>query len=444
MSENEQKVAVGDRQGLALPIALEEGAPPVYFKSALAILSGLVVSLLIWANIAQVRETSLAPGEITPSEAIRKIAHLEGGIVDTVAVKQGDIVDAGQELFHLRPESGDGGFARFAARRAGLRITVERLSAQASGRTPDFSEFADKWPSLVMEHQSTFDTARAEHHSAMLALSEREASTKAERDGAAAAVKDKASLLNLAKEQLKIQEKLIEGGFTSRQALLEAKSAVLSASGALTTAETESIQAQKMFNTAVAERERAQAEYRANASEQRAQRVAELLELEETIVISEDRDNRLTVRAPIAGIINNINVTGNGDVVRPGETIAEIVPTSAEMIADVRVDPKDIGHIELGQRAEVTVTTFDPKKHGVLEGRISHISADSFIDEKTGRSFYRVHVEFDAKDERGHALRNKLAPGMETTVKIITNSRSMMIYILKPIARSLENAFSER
>lgn len=444
MPSSQNPIPLGDHQGLALPIELEEGGPPVYAESALAIISGLIVFLLIWANIAHVRETSLAPGEIAPSEAVRRIAHLEGGIVERVNAEEGDIVKEGEELVRLRAESSDGSFARYGARRAALELRIEQLTAQAEGRSPDFSAFEEEWPALALEHQANFDAAAAEHLLAMRGLEEREAVTKAELDGASATAKEKAQQKKLADEQLDIQEKLIEGGFTSKQALLEAKSGALAAAEALSLARTRLVQARKNHNAAIAEKDRTQAEFRAAASKERAQAADELAEVQETLIISEDRDARLAVRAPTAGIINHIAVTGGGDVVRPGEIVAEIVPIGAKMIADVRVSPKDIGHIDIGQDAEVTVTTFDPKKHGVLNGKISHISADSFIDETTGDPYYKVHIDFSGAEGRERKLVEKLSPGMETSVKIITNKRSMMVYLLKPIVRSVDNAFSER
>ncbi|MEM6650492.1 MAG: HlyD family type I secretion periplasmic adaptor subunit [Pseudomonadota bacterium] len=436
--------AVGGRQGLALPIELEEGAPPAIFKNALYVISILLIGLVLWSSIAQVREISSAPGEISPSSAIRKVAHLEGGIVDNINVKLGTQIRKGDTLMSLRPESADGGFSQIAARQADLRIRTERLSAQANGRAPNFDAFSAQWPSLVSEQRTLFEAAEEQHFLDMQSYMEREASAKAELQGAIAALKESKELVGLAQEQLSIQNDLIEGGFTSRQAFLEAKSALATARSNLASSETRVQQARTAYNGTVAEKERAQATYRTTASEQRAQAVAELLELEQRYVISEDRDDRLTIRAPVGGIVNNIVVEGQGDVVRPGEVILQIVPTGTEMVADVRVSPKDIGHIKLGQDAEITVTTFDPKRYGTLIGTISRISPDTFVDERTGEPYYKVNISVDQTDEDQLNLVSKLSPGMEVSVRITTHTRSLMAYMLKPVVRSLDQAFSER
>ncbi len=129
---------VGERHGLALPIELEEGAPPVLSRATMAVISGLIIILLVWANIANVRELSVAMGEIAPFGSTREAAHLEGGIIDEVLVRPGEIVAEGQPLVRLRTENAGGEFDRFEARRADLELRLERLAAQAAAREPDF------------------------------------------------------------------------------------------------------------------------------------------------------------------------------------------------------------------------------------------------------------------------------------------------------------------
>ena len=150
------------------------------------------------------------------------------------------------------------------------------------------------------------------------------------------------------------------------------------------------------------------------------------------------------MRAPIAGVVNNVLVNGRGDVVRPGGVVAEITPTGAELMAEVRVDPKDIGHISVGLETDVSVTTFDPNRYGKIEGRVAHVSADTFTDERTGDAYYVAYIAL-AQQEIGTGVRaRELTPGMQVRAEIVTQSRTLMQYILKPVSRSLDQAFTER
>lgn len=440
----EQPVAVGERDSLAMPIELEEGAPPALTRAALAIISGVMILLLVWSNIAQVRERSTAFGEISPYGSTREVAHLEGGIVEDVYVEPGEEVAEGAPLARLRVENAGGEFSRFAARRGNLLLVAERLSAQAEDRIPDFGVGAEEWPAIAVEQRAIYTAAVSQHKGAMETLTAKEASAKFEVAGVEAEAATNTELRSLARQQLAIQEELIEEGFTSRQAYIDAQAAYASASAAARAAQTRLEQARGALASATAERESADAAYRNRAAEERARALAELAEIKQPLLSLEDQAERLTLRAPIGGLVKSIAVKGKGDVVRPGGVVAEITPTDDRLVAEVRIEPKDIGHVNIGQETEITVTTFDPNRYGKLAGSISHISADTFVDERTGAPYYIAYVALESEDLEQISLLERLSPGMEVRADIITRSRSLMQYLLKPVERSLDRAFSER
>ncbi len=443
-NENKATTATGERQSLSMPIELEEGAPPHLVNAALTVISSLMIGLLVLSNLAQVREFSIAMGNIAPLEETREIAHLEGGIVKQILVQPGESVSTGAALVELRPESADDSHARFVTRQAGLKIRIERLGAMAENRVPDFTSYKNNWPSLVLENEKLYDVATEEKTQSLKGLDARIASAEAEFKAAKTSHKEAKEQLTLSREQFKIQDELIKDGFTSKQALLEAKSSLSSSRASLADAASRFEKAERDLQAAQAEHDRVAAQYQNAAAEERTSALAELLELEQSIVSSKDRDARLVIRAPVDGVVNDIAVGGAGAVVRPGTVIAQIVPSNTTLIGEVRLNPKDIGHIDLGQQAEITVTTFDPKRHGVLKGVVSHISADTFLDERTGEYYYKAKIAVENQTRKERALTEKLSAGMEIQVKVITRSRSLMTYLLKPVANSLDGAFSER
>ncbi len=441
----EQKYdSVGERHGLAMPIELEEGAPPFLARASMAILSGLVILLLIWANIANVRELSVATGEIAPSGSTREAAHLEGGIVDAVLVAPGDEVSEGDPLIRMRSENAGGEFNRFEARRANLELRSERLAAQAAGRTPEFSKFEADWPNMVAEERTVFSSGVEQHRANMATFVEREASAGSEVTKAQAEQAAETDLLELARQQLAIQEELIGDGFTSKQSYLQAKAAVASAQAKAAGARSRLDQARRARKAARADREGAEAEYKTRIAEERSAVVAELAELVKPIASLKDRSDRLTVRAPIAGVVNDVLVNGRGDVVRPGGVVAEITPLGVKLMAEVRVDPKDIGHIRVGLQTDVSVTTFDPNRYGKINGQIAFVSADAFTDERTGEAYYKAYVALSEQTIGAGARERALTPGMQVRAEIVTDSRTLMQYALKPVSRSLDRAFTER
>lgn len=435
---------VGERHGLALPIELEEGAPPQLARTAMAVISGLVILLLVWANIAHIRELSVATGEIAPYGSTRAAAHLEGGIIDEVLVEPGDAVAAGQPLARLRAEGAGGEVERLAARRASLAIRAERMDAQAAGRTPDFAAWRENWPSLVAEQQSVYNAAVAQQQAEMATVISRETSAKAEVAKAEAQLRSETKLLSFAREQLAIQDQLIGEGFTSKQTHLQAKSAVATAESNAAVAKSRLDQARDALEAASADRAGAEAQYRAKLAEERAGALGELAELEQPFNALQDRSDRLTVRSPVSGVVNAVLVNGHGDVVRPGGVVAEITPTGATLFAEVRVAPKDIGHIAPGQETDVTVTTFDPNRYGKIAGTVSHISADSFTDERTGEAYYIAYIALSEQTIGKGKFARPLTAGMQVRAEIVTQTRTLMQYALKPVSRSLDRAFTER
>lgn len=440
----QQPVSVGERDSLAMPIELEEGAPPALTRAALAVISGVMILLLIWSNIAHVRERSVAMGEISPYGSTREVAHLEGGIVEQIYVDVGEEVGEGAPLVRLRVENAGGEASRFAARRGNLLLVAERLEAQAENRTPEFGSLSEEWPDIAEEQLSIYNAAVSQHKAAMETLNAKEASARSEVAGAEAEAATNNELRTLAKQQLSIQEELIEEGFTSKQAFIDAKAAYASASAAARASQTRLEQANGALASATAERESAEAAYRNRAAEERARALAELAEIKQPLLSLEDQTERLTVRAPIGGLVKSISVKGQGDVIRPGGLVAEITPINDVLLAEMRIEPKDIGHVAIGQETEITVTTFDPNRYGKLSGSISHISADTFVDERTGAPYYIAYVSLENGDAEQDYLIERLSPGMEVRADIITRSRSLMQYLLKPVERSLDRAFSER
>ena len=433
----------GERQQLALPLHLEEGAPSVYIRSALSIISALIITLLVWANIAHIREASVAPGEIIPLGSTRPVAHLEGGIVAEIFVSPGQTVNAGDPILRMRPESGNGEFERYEARRANLLIRAERLSAQAEGKTPDFDQFKDRWASLVVEQRAIYASTISEHEANARSLSEQIEFGRAEVTNARAEFTAKTEQLNIAEEQYAIQEKLIEGGYTSKQSFLDAKTALSAAKAALAAATARREQADRNFSKYEADYQRLEAKFKNDSAEERAIAVAELAELAQPIISLEDRADRLTVRAPVGGVIQEIVPSGNGAVIPSGSIVAEIVPADADLVAEIRIDPKDIGHISAGQLAEVTVTAFDANRYGKVNGTIGFITPDTFIDERTGLTYYKATVSLESDTIGAGKFQRALTAGMVVQVQIVTQTRSVMEYILKPVVRSLDNSFTE-
>ena len=184
-------------------------------------------------------------------------------------------------------------------------------------------------------------------------------------------------------------------------------------------------------------------EFDRQLSDSRGKLSAEHEELREVIRKHNDRVKRLVVRAPVRGVVQSLTVKSIGQVIRAGEAVATVVPVGQELVAEVQIRPDDIGHLAVGYEARVKVTTFDPVRYGPIEGRVRHISPTTFLTDK-GEPYYKGIVALDQNHVGSGANLHQLLPGMLVQAEIVTGTKSLVRYLLRPIYRSFSTSFSER
>ena len=169
---------------------------------------------------------------------------------------------------------------------------------------------------------------------------------------------------------------------------------------------------------------------------------AKLDELEQGLAKHSNRVERLDIRAPVAGIVQEMVSGALDEVIRPGTQIATVVPVDRTMVAEVKITPADIGHVKIGHKANVKVTAFDSEVYGTVEGELVNISPSTFETEKD-EFFYKGTIELASPNLMRGSTAHPLMPGMMVNGEIITGSKTMIRYLLKPIYRSLNKAFTE-
>ena len=127
-----------------------------------------------------------------------------------------------------------------------------------------------------------------------------------------------------------------------------------------------------------------------------------------------------------------------------GESVMQVVPVGDKLLVEARVSPKDIAFLKIGDRANVKVTAYDFSIYGGLPGRVRNISADSIYDEAEKQAYYTVVVETDRSFLIKNGRKLPIMPGMVCDVEIITGSKSVLAYLLKPVLRAFDEALTER
>jgi len=164
----------------------------------------------------------------------------------------------------------------------------------------------------------------------------------------------------------------------------------------------------------------------------------DLRQVKEDINFLSQKITETIIKSPNDGVVNKINIKTKGEAVSPGTVIAEIIPESKYALAEVKVDPGEIGFLYVGQHARIKLRPYDFSLYGAADGEISYISADTLIDEKDEKKeVYIVHIKANTKYLNNNK-KLEIKPGMSVDVDIITGKKSILDYIFKPIVRSLE------
>jgi adhesin transport system membrane fusion protein len=183
------------------------------------------------------------------------------------------------------------------------------------------------------------------------------------------------------------------------------------------------------------------ARFRAEASAALTQVREELENISLGIASSVDRLDRDVVRSPVSGLINKLNITTIGAVVRPSEILLEITPSDQRIVIETRSNPNDRAHLHRGLPARVRVGAYDYATYGTFEGRVTEVSSDTLTDER-GIRYYRVNVEVDVSSlstrVRQHGV---LMPGMGASADIAVGKRTILSYLLSPLLKFRDGAF---
>ncbi|MFN3304285.1 MAG: HlyD family type I secretion periplasmic adaptor subunit [Roseateles sp.] len=373
---------------------------------ALYLLAAVMVSAIVWASIAEVDQISRVQGRVVPEAREQVIASLDSGLLAELKVREGEEVQAGQELARLDPTRVEAQENEGALRRTAMRVAVARLRAEAYGARFELpADVPPKAEAVALERQA--------YEARQRLLDE--------------AVSSLDRSIGLLAKELRVAQDLSAKGLMS---------------------EVEVMRVNRQINDLRQQRQERVSRFRQEASQELARLENELAALDEQQVVRQDAMKRTVLRSPVHGIVKNIRITTLGGVVTSGSPIMEIVPLGPTVLIEARVPPSEVGFVQVGQRAIMKIAGYDYNVNGGLEGKIEMISADTLGDNDkltaTGDArYYRalVRAEQNTLQRNGEPL--PVIPGMSATVEIKTGERTVLSYLLRPLLKSQE-ALRER
>ncbi len=422
-----------------LPVELQDSGRPDSMARMIYIISALILVAIVWGSIAEIRELATAHGKVIPTGMVRPVQHLEGGEVEAVLVREGQLVEKGAPLVRLRSASVKADFGELSVRSAVLDLQREILSALIERRKPDFGELENRFPVLAAGQRQVYRSKMQYRKQERRAFAARAAQREAELDGLMKEVASLERQVGFQTEQIAIKKRLFRLGHSSRRSLLDAESQLEQAKSRASAAEGRRRSTLEKLAEARNQLEAADTDALRLLNEERAELTRKLVELQQQIAKQRDRLDRLVVLAPVRGIVQELPTRTKGEVIKPGDLVASLVPIGRKAVAEVRLEPIDVGHVKIGNQVEIEISTFDRERFGVVRGAVSHLSATTYQTEK-GEAYYKVIIAFSRDSVGKPSSPNRIVPGMVVKADIITGSKSLMRYLLKPVFRSLNAA----
>lgn len=366
-------------------------------------LVGIIV-LIIWASFAKIDQVTRAKATVIASARTQEIQASEGGVLTKLAVVEGQEVKAGQLLVVLEEERAKAAVDNSASKTAALRAKLSRLNAEIFDKPLVFTQDVKNYPEYVQNQTALYNRRRQ-------AINEEVSSLQA--------------MLVLAKKELSMNEPLLEYGDVSQADVIKLRRQVADIDAQINN------KRNKYFEEAQAEMTKAQEELD-----------TELEQLRDRMQVLEEK----RLMAPTDGKIKNINVTTIGGVVKPGEVILQILPTSSDLVIDAKVSPADIAYVKEGQDATVKLDAYDYSIFGAMEGTVSYISPDTLIEKtpKGEEPYYRVLIVITGAEYKEREDEIVIKPGMTVSVDIKAMRRTVLSYLTKPLTKTLSEGLGER
>lgn len=402
------------------------------------------VVFIVWAAFASVDEVTRGQGKIITSSHMQTISNLEGGIVEQILTREGQIVEKDQVLLVITNTLAESDYNAARIKYLNILASVQRLDAEFRGTNPVFpDEIMKETPDAVRNEMAQFQSRQSQLRSSIDILMSQVSQKQQELSEYATSADSTKRSLDVAQQQRDIAQRGVQQGVTSRMELLSIEREISELQSRLNQAVAAQPRARAAINEAQQRIADKRASFRSEVSNELTQKKAELATLTQTITASRDRVARTDVRSPVKGTVKQLKVNTVGGVVKPGEDLVEIVPFDDVLLVEARIRPSDIAFIRPDQEAMVKITAYDFAVYGGLKAKVEDISADTIVDER-GESYYRVRLRAYDNTFKGNRETLPIIPGMTTQVDVLTGDKTVLEYLLKPFIKARENALSER
>lgn len=419
-------------------------------RTGLVVTIVFIVGFMGWAAIAPLDSALMAPGVIVVESHRKDIQHLEGGIVETIFVKEGQTVHPGELLVQLNDTEARASLDMLSGEADALNAQEARLEAERDGSdTVNFppelmARSSDpKVAEAIRGEQSTFDT----RHQTLIKQSAIYQQRSDENGRIIAGLEKEQQAvdtqINLIDQETASVQQLYTKGLSTLPRLLALQRQAADLAGQ---------RGQMVEKIAQVQLDSGENQLQIlNLKNQMLSDVVKDLrdvqtkrfDLLDRLHAANDIVARLHITAPVEGRVVSLTVHAKGQVVKPGETIMEIVPSDDNLDVEAHMRPEDADEVHPGMTARVNFSAYKQRRLPIISGVVTNVSADRITDERTGQAYFTVDVSVDRKKTEGYADLH-LMPGVPVEVAVDTGSRTALEYFLEPITSVFRNGMREK
>jgi len=401
--------------------------------------------VIFWASQAELDELARGEGKIIPLHQLQIVQNLEGGIVSDILVDEGDIVKKGQVLLKINNTNFTSSFEESKLRQNELKAKFLRLDAEANGGKPfkyDYEKMLDLSKQIEYE-KSLYQSNKEQLNSSLDVVKEQITQKKQELTELYAKIKQEKRTLKLMQDEVDITKPLVKRGLVSEVEFLQLRRQLNGLKGELESSRLAIPRLKSQIKESGNKIKEIKLEYKNRAKKELNEVVAEISRIGQTNTALSDRVKRTLVRSPVNGTVQQLLINTIGGVVQPGMDLVEIVPAQDNLLVEAKIKPSDIAYLRPQLDAMVKFSAYDFAIHGGLNGKLTHISADTITDDKE-ESYYLVRIKTDKSYLGSEERPLPIMVGMTVSVDIITGKKTVLDYLLKPILKAKQSALRER
>jgi hemolysin D len=462
-----------DLEFMSDPDAIEQRPLGGVTRGVLSLMSAMILTAILWASFSQIDEIVVAPGRIVSSTPNLVVQPLDTSVVDSIDVRAGQIVKAGQQLAALDPTftGADqaylkGGVNKLEAKERRLMYELHGRSVEKTLNAKDSSAISVPSPRLSdlspasVSSKSKDDRLQADLRAA------RESNFRArikamqetiERQLAALETNraDQRMLLERLKSLTEIeqmQDRLVAQNFGAKRQLLEARERRQEVDRELTQARNKEVEISKEIESAKAEQTAFQSEWRQRMIEELAETQRERDGINEQLQKAEKRQSLIVLRAPVDAVVLEIPKRSIGSVVREAEPMFTLVPLNVPLEVELQIASPDVGFVKVGDKVRIKLDSFPFQKFGTLQGVITVVSEDAFARDpaaiqstrQLSGNYYLARVKLESTRLERQSEDVALRPGFTLAGEIKIGERSVMSYFVYPLIGTLDASLRER